>query len=128
MADKIKLLVVDDEELVCHYIERRFRRKGFEVLFALSGEEALVAFEKEKPDILILDIMMKGIDGLETIKRIKERYDLPKTIIVSALDNQEKIEELKKIGVSDYLIKPILLRELDNLVMSFAKAPKARLR
>lgn len=119
MVKKIKLLVVDDEELICNYIERRFKRKGLDVLFALSGEEALVKFEKEKPDIIILDIMMKGIDGLEVVRRLKEKYKLPKIIIVSAVDSAAKIEELKKLGVLHYLSKPILLRELDDLVMSF---------
>lgn len=125
MPRKVKLLVVDDEEIICNYIEHRFKRKGLEVFFALSGEEALVIFEKEKPDIIILDIMMKGIDGVETVKRIKEKYSLPKVIIVSALDSQEKIAQLKPLGVSDYLTKPILLKDLDRLVMDFAQKFKA---
>lgn len=123
--DKIKLLVVDDEELICNYIEHRFTKRGLEVFFALSGEEALIIFENKKPDVVILDIMMKGIDGVETLKRIKEKYILPKVIIVSAVNNQEKIRELKALGVSDYLTKPILLKELDTLVMNFAKEIKA---
>lgn len=125
MANKIKLLVVDDEEIICNYIEHRFKRKGLEVFFALSGEEALVIFEREKPGIIILDIMMKGIDGVETLKRLKEKYALPKVIIVSALDSQEKIAQLKALGVSDYLTKPILLKDLDRLVMDFAQKFKA---
>lgn len=122
--NKVKLLVVDDEEVICHYVERRFKKRGLVVFFALSGEEALVIFEREKPDIIILDIMMKGIDGAETLKRIKEKHSLPKVIIVSALDNQEKIEELKALGISDYLSKPILLKELDRLVIDFTEKIK----
>lgn len=120
MPEKIKLLVVDDEELICNYVEQRFKKKGFDVLFALSGEEALVIFEKERPDIVILDIMMQGINGIETFKRIKKICPNPKVIIVSALDNNEQIEYLKTLGVSSYLTKPILLKDLDNLVVKFA--------
>jgi len=116
---KIKMLVVDDEELVCNYIEQRFKKKGLDVFFALSGEEALDVFEKEDPDIIILDIMMKGINGIETLKRIKEKKDIPYVIIVSAIDTKEQIEYLKTLGVSHYLTKPILLKELDERVMSF---------
>lgn len=119
MANKIKLLVVDDEELICNYIEHRFKKKGLDVFFALSGEEALVIFEKQKPDIMILDIMMEGIDGIETLTRIKERYFLPKVIIVSAVESISKIEQLKTLGACNYLTKPILLKELDSLVMQF---------
>jgi len=116
---KIKMLVVDDEELVCNYIEQRFKKKGLDVFFALSGEEALDVFEKEDPDIIILDIMMKGINGIETLKRIKGKKDMPYVIIVSAIDNKEQIEYLKTLGVSHYLTKPILLKDLDDRVMSF---------
>lgn len=119
MANKIKLLVVDDEELICNYIEHRFKKKGLDVFFALSGEEALVIFEREKPDIVIMDIMMDGIDGVETLERIKKKYPLPKVIIVSAIDNERKIDQMRQLGASDYLIKPILLKQLDNAVMHF---------
>ncbi len=119
MHKKIKMLVVDDEEIVCNYIEQRFKKKGLNVFFALSGEEALDVFEREDPDIIILDIMMKGINGIETLKRIKEKRDVPYVIIVSAIDNKEQIEYLKTLGVSCYLTKPILLKELDSRVMSF---------
>ena len=70
MANKVKLLVVDDEEIICHYVEHRFKKKGLEVFFAFSGEDALVIFEKEKPDIVILDIMMKGIDFKLGIRKL----------------------------------------------------------
>jgi DNA-binding response OmpR family regulator len=119
LANKIKLLVVDDEELICNYIEHRFKKKGLDVFFALSGEEALVVFDKQKPDIMILDIMMNGIDGLETLTRIKEKYFLPKVIIVSAVESKFKLEQLKILGVCNYLTKPILLKELDSIVMQF---------
>lgn len=118
-AKPIKLLVVDDEEIICNYIKRRFSRKGLDVFFALSGEDALVKFEEQRPEIVIMDIMMSGIDGVETTRRIKEKYSFPKIIIVSAVDTKDKMSELKAFGVSDYLIKPIILKELDNLVMHY---------
>jgi CheY-like chemotaxis protein len=124
LTSKIKLLVVDDEELICNYIEHRFRKRGLEIFFALSGEEALVIFEKERPDIIILDIMMKGIDGIQTLKKIKEKYPLPKVIVVSAVTNPKQIEELKQLGISSYLTKPIILKELDNLVMNLVNELK----
>ena len=67
-----KLLVVDDEHDICDFVQNFFRERGYTVLTALSGEDALLIVKAEKPDLVLLDIKMKGMDGIAALKHIKD--------------------------------------------------------
>jgi len=115
--EKTKILVVDDEKEIADLLEIYLISDGFEVLKAYNGEEGLKILEQEKVDLMLLDVMMPGIDGLEMCRRVREDKNIP-IIIVSA-----KSQELDKIlglstGADDYVSKPFNPLELMARVKS----------
>ena len=116
-----KILVVDDEIDVCDFVKQFFEERNFRAFTALSGEEALRILKKEKPDIILLDIRMKKMDGIETLKRIREIDKDVKVIMVSAVDEQDKMKICRKLGASKYVTKPLILEELEKVVSSHVK-------
>lgn len=108
----MKLLVVDDEKDIQHFVKRFFADKGFEVLTASDGMEALKIVEREGTMVVLLDVMMPGIDGIETLKRIKEKKPDTIVIMVSAVEDMTKINEAKIFGADGYITKPLLLDHL----------------
>ena len=119
-----KILVVDDEADVCDFVKGFFEERGFEVIMALSGAEALKALRKQKPGLILLDITMKGIDGIETLKRIRAADKNVNVIMVTASDDQGTMDEAAKLGACKYISKPLVLETLESAVMSFAKGVK----
>ena len=111
-----KILVVDDENDICDFVKTFFRDRGFQVFTALSGEDALMITKKERPDLILLDIKMKNMDGLAVLKHIKELDKTIKIIMVTALDDQEKMREAYKLGAIDYITKPLALDYLEETV------------
>ncbi|NJM65443.1 MAG: response regulator [Acaryochloris sp. RU_4_1] len=104
-----KLLVVDDNEANRDMLSRRLERKGFEVLLADSGESALAVLATTDVSLVLLDIMMPGIGGIETLRRIRQMYSqaqLP-VIMATAKDTSEDIVEALELGANDYITKPI---------------------
>lgn len=114
----IKMLVVDDEPEICEFLQSFFEERDFKVLTALSGEEALRVIEKERPEIILLDIKMPGIDGIEVLKRVKEKHAGIRVIMVTALETSEKIEKALKSGADNYITKPLSLEYLEKDVRS----------
>jgi len=112
-----KLLVVDDEADVCDFVKSFFEDRGYRVLTALNGTEAVSLVERERPELTLLDIKMKGMDGLETLRQIREVDPDAKVIMVTALDEQEKIEEAYRCGAMGYITKPLVLDHLEDTVM-----------
>ena len=111
-----KLLVVDDEADVCDFVKSFFEDRGYRVLTALNGTEAVSLVERERPELTLLDIKMKGIDGLATLRQIREIDPDAKVIMVTALDEQEKIEEAYRSGAMGYITKPLVLDHLEDTV------------
>lgn len=110
----LKLLVVDDEEEICDFLQCFFEERNFKVQTALSGEEALEKVEKDTPDVCLLDIKMPGLDGLQVLKEIKRKFPRVKVIMVSAIETTEKIEEAVRIGADNYITKPLSLEYLEK--------------
>jgi len=111
------ILLIDDDELVLKSISRLFKNKGYNVEAVNSPEEALKKVEKVKFDLIITDIRMPGIDGLEAIKRIREinsRYNRPSVpeVVITAYIDTVKEQEAEKLGISDYLYKPFVIADL----------------
>src|SRR3989338_5680263 len=104
-----KLLVVDDEAEICAFLKSFFEERLYEVITARSGEEALEKVEREKPQVLLLDIKMPGKDGIEVLREVKRKYPKVKVIMVTAVETSDKIEQAIKLGADNYITKPLSL-------------------
>ena len=105
------VLVVDDEPRIVKFLNVKLRTSGYEVITASSGEEALELVLMQEPDLVVLDVVMPGIDGLETLKQIRSISSLPVIILSAKGENLDKISGLK-LGADDYLTKPFNPDEL----------------
>lgn len=109
--NNLQVLVVDDEESLRNFIRRNLEKRGCNVFTSANGLEALAIFEQENIELVIMDVMMPNMDGLETIRRIREKSIVP-VIVLSALgDEQIKVQALN-LGADDYLTKPFGVGEL----------------
>ena len=109
-----KLLVVDDEEEICDFLKAFFEERDFEVRTASSGESALEAVAQVKPQVILLDVHMPGMDGMNALREIKKKYPNIKVIMVTALETREKIEEAIRLGADNYITKPLSLEYLEK--------------
>lgn len=119
----IKILIVDDEEDVREFAANFFRRKKIQVLTAGGGEEAIKLVNTEKPQIILLDIKMKGMDGIETLKRIKQIDKNIKAIMVTGKNPEEEdaFKRCQQLGAENYVHKPLELDELEEVVMKLVE-------
>ncbi len=102
-----KILVVEDDKFLRELISTKLRKEGFDVLEVFDGEEGIKEIKKEKPDLVLLDLILPGIDGYEVLARKKEDpavASIP-VIILSNLGQREEVEKGLKLGASDFLIK-----------------------
>ncbi|MBA3913738.1 MAG: sigma-54-dependent Fis family transcriptional regulator [Acidobacteriales bacterium] len=106
------ILIIDDEELTLRTISRGLRQEGYEVCTAGTGEEGLALFEREKPDVILLDIVLPGIDGVEVLRRVKQASPATLVVMMSAYHLVDRAVEAMKLGAYDYLIKPFHLADL----------------
>ncbi|AUT05572.1 MULTISPECIES: response regulator YycF [Streptococcus] len=106
-----KVLIVDDEKPISDIIKFNLTKEGYDTITAFDGREAVTAFEEEKPDLVILDLMLPELDGLEVAKEIRKTSHIP-IIMLSAKDSEfDKVIGLE-IGADDYVTKPFSNREL----------------
>jgi two-component system KDP operon response regulator KdpE len=107
----MKILVVDDEVAIRDALGRKLRREGFNVLLAGNGIEGLRLFHAERPDLVILDIVMPEMNGLTVCQRIREVADTPVMMLSANAITEEDIIEGLTAGADEYLVKPIRLNE-----------------
>ena len=109
-----KILVVDDEDSVRLFLQDFLFDREFNAIAAATGEEALEKMAKEKPDIVLLDITMPGMSGLECLERIRAAF--PKTVVImmSAQTEVSLIARAKELGAFDYITKPFSLEDLES--------------
>jgi len=105
------VLVVDDEKRIREVVEYALAKAGYRVTTAADGERALAAFEADTPDVVVLDVMLPGSDGLEVCRRIRARGTTPIVFLSARNDEVDRIVGLE-IGGDDYLTKPFSPREL----------------
>lgn len=104
-----KILVVDDDEMTRHFLSHILAQQGFILEAASDGEQALSLMKEKSFDIVLLDIEMPGLNGLETLKRIRKNYlkkDLP-VLMVTANDQSSEIIQAFDLGANDYVVKPL---------------------
>ncbi|MGX6977938.1 response regulator YycF [Vagococcus elongatus] len=106
-----KILVVDDEKPISDIVKFNLTKEGYEVFTAYDGEEAIAKVEEVEPDLILLDLMLPKIDGLEVCREVRKKYDMP-IIMVTAKDSEiDKVLGLE-LGADDYVTKPFSNREL----------------
>ncbi|MDX1590876.1 MAG: response regulator [Balneolaceae bacterium] len=109
-----KILLIEDDESIAKYIKHRLEKKGLMVLHKDNGIDGLETIKSEKPDLVVMDMMMPGIDGREVVETVKEKNIIPtdRIIILSGKEVTEEVEALYKLGIQDYLRKPINIEHL----------------
>ena len=110
-----KILVADDEASIRRILEARLSMIGYEIITATDGEEAIAAFNKHNPDVIVLDVMMPKIDGYGVTREIRRTSDVPIIILTALGDVSERITGLE-LGADDYVIKPFSPKELEARV------------
>lgn len=106
-----KILVVDDEKPIADILQFNLKKEGYQVECAYDGDEALVKVEEFQPDLMLLDIMLPGQDGMEVCREVRKKYDFP-IIMLTAKDSEiDKVLGLE-LGADDYVTKPFSNREL----------------
>ena len=106
-----RILVVDDEKEIVNAIEIYLSKEGYEILKAYNGKEALEIIKKQEIHLVILDIMMPEMDGIETAKEIRKQYSMPIIMLSAKSEDYDKILGLN-MGADDYVTKPFSPMEL----------------
>ena len=107
----LRVLVVDDEESILDFVQMGLEYEGFEVETVQDGPAALVSFDARRPDLVVLDLNLPGLDGLEVCKRLRQRSDVPIIMLTARGEVDERVEGLE-VGADDYLPKPFRFKEL----------------
>ena len=106
-----KILVVDDERNIVELIRLYMEKEGFETICAYAGDEALSKFRDEKPDLIVLDLMLPGIDGWQVCREIRKTSQVPIIMLTAKSETFDKVLGLE-LGADDYITKPFEAKEL----------------
>ncbi len=127
MTKKPRLLVVDNEMDICNFVKSFFEIRGFDVLTAFNGDEALKVLEQIKPELIILDVVMRTEhEGLDYLPRVRTLSPDSKVIMITGVDDKDAIESAKKLGAVDYITKPLILDGLEKAIMSQVKGSNGK--
>ena len=121
---KQRILIVDDDPAIRKFIKANLEARDYEVLQASDGDEGLKVIEAELPDLILLDIMMPKVNGLEVCRRVREWYEIP-IIILSAREGEMDKVKCLDCGADDYLTKPFSLRELLSRIKAVLRRSQA---
>ncbi len=120
MPDSSTILLVDDEDAVQKLLAYPLERDGFRVVQARDGEEALARFEEEHVDLVVLDVMLPKLDGLEVCKRLRASSTVPIIMLTARDDELDKVLGLE-LGADDYITKPFSIREFRSRVRALLR-------
>ncbi len=119
----LKVLFVDDEEDFVRTMAERMEMRDLGGDIALSGQQALEMLENDVPDVMVLDLRMPGIDGMEVLRRVKQTFPQIEVIIMTGHGSDQDEEEARRLGAFDYLRKPV---DIDHLMETVRNAGRAR--
>jgi DNA-binding response OmpR family regulator len=125
MPDSSTILLVDDEDSIQKLLAYPLEREGFRVLQARDGEEALERFASERVDLVVLDLMLPKLDGLEVCKRLRAESEVPIIMLTARDDELDKVLGLE-LGADDYITKPFSIREFRSRVRALLRRAAAR--
>ncbi|MBP8613760.1 MAG: response regulator [Firmicutes bacterium] len=117
-----KILVVDDAMFMRNKTSRLLQENGYEVVEASNGEEAVERYVKENPDLVLMDITMPILDGIESLKQMKEHDPEARVVMVTALGQKSMVLEALKAGARDFIVKPF---QSDTLLEAVRKQCEA---
>jgi len=120
-----KILIVDSEATVRQVLKKRLTYLGYTICLASNGNEALSLFNKEHPNIVVLDIMLPKLDGYEVCRKIRENSQIPIIILTALNEISEKVRGFE-LGADDYIIKPFSLKELETRIYSLLRRTNLR--
>ncbi len=112
-----KLMIVDDEIDVREYLKNYFSRRKIDVVTAESGEEAIDLIGKNQPDLMLLDVRMAGISGIETLQKLRQEGNQVRVIMVTGVEDQQMLKPLADLNVAACIHKPLILEELEREVL-----------
>jgi len=113
----VKLLFVDDEKGITDALKSFFKQRGFATKAVNSGEEAIKVVNQDKPDIVFLDIRMKGMGGLDVLREIKKIDKNIKVMMLTIHEEKEIMEEAKRLEADEYITKPFRVDYLEEVVI-----------
>lgn len=119
---KALVLAVDDEEHIAEVVRQHLEFRGYRVLTANSGKEALEVLEKETPEVMVLDIMMPGMSGIDVLKVVSQKYPDIDVIMLTALDDTSLAIDAIRMGAYGYVTKPINMDRLEELIAEKVEA------
>jgi two-component system, OmpR family, response regulator len=120
MPDSPTILLVDDEDAVQKLLTYPLEREGYRVVAARDGQEALDRFAAEQPDLVVLDIMLPKVDGLEVCKRLRAKSTVPIIMLTARDDELDKVVGLE-LGADDYITKPFSIREFRSRIRALLR-------
>ena len=123
MSERFCVLVIDDDPGVRDYMEALVSRQGYEVVAVADGEQALDVLDRTQPDLITLDVVLPGMDGLQTLGKLKQRMPDVPVVMLSGHGQARNIVEAMRLGASDFLRKPF---EVEELELAFQKALEKR--
>ena len=106
-----KILIVEDDETVFNFEELELKHEGYDCVIAKDGRQALEVFEKENPDLILLDIMLPELNGIEVLRRIRKTSSVPVILVTAKGETYDKVNGLNT-GADDYISKPFVIEEL----------------
>jgi CheY-like chemotaxis protein len=115
-AKKQKVLLVEDEAIVRESLRDWLTEDGYDVECVDTGEEALERVKKEEFGVIVLDLRLPGIDGLQVFEHAKELKPETKGVIITAYPSKETLDKARKLGLVDYLVKPFKISDLEKLI------------
>ncbi len=121
---EFKVLMVDDEEDFVKTLAERMRMRDLDSDVALDGEQALQIVEEEIPDVMVLDLKMPGIDGMEVLRRVRKAYPQVQVVILTGHGSEKDEAEARRLGAFDYLQKPV---DIEKLVTTLKNAYKKKM-
>ncbi len=105
------ILIVEDDPYISHFLNMSLQQEGYQMIMTSKGQEAMKLFYQHHPDIIILDLGLPDMDGLDIIKEIRDYSSVPIIVVSARLEEQEKIKALD-LGANDYVVKPFYMGEL----------------
>ena len=112
-----KLLIVDDEEDIREFAKKFFIKRGINVFTASGGLEALKIIDEDRPDLVLLDVRMEELTGIEVLRKLRDSQNETKVIMVTGAEDPATISEADSLGVKGYVHKPLVLEELEKIVL-----------
>jgi len=125
-SERCKILVVDDEKDINQILVTFLSRHNFDIMSAYNGKEAIEITKKQRPDLILLDIVMPDMSGLDTLKKIKKIDENTKIIMLTAMEDEETIRKSRELGADGYIPKPFTGKHLESVVLTKIASLRSR--